>query len=71
MDMNPNQPMGKMCKCPHHKMWPLLIILVGLTFLLEAFGVFSSMAVNVIWPILLIIFGFSKMCKCDSGMGKM
>ncbi len=64
--MNPNQPTGKMCNCPHHKTVAWMIVLIGVTFLLGALGAFSSMAVNVIWPILLIIGGFSKMCKCCS-----
>ncbi len=63
--MNPT-----MCKCPHHKIIPLAILLIGLAFLLQAFGVLSMMTVAIIWPILLIIIGLMKltrgMCKCCS-----
>lgn len=43
-----------------------MIILIGLTFLLGAFGVISPMMVAVVWPVLLIIAGVTKLggCKC-------
>ncbi len=54
------------CKCPHHKVIPVLVILFGLTFLLGALNVISAYAVSVIWPILVLIGGFMKLyrCKC-------
>lgn len=59
---------GKMCNCPHHKIVPGLITLIGLAFLLQYFGVLSASTVDVIWPILLILIGLKKMssgvCKC-------
>jgi hypothetical protein len=56
----------KVCNCPHHKIMPVIIILIGLTFLLGAFNVLSPMAVSIIWPILVIIIGLKKLkrCKC-------
>jgi hypothetical protein len=60
---------GKHCSCPHHKMVPILIVLLGLTFLLGTMDVFSALVVGYIWPILLILIGLQKifggMCKCD------
>ena len=59
-----------MCKCPHHKVMPVLIILFGLTFLLGNWGTLSWGAVNMIWPVLVILGGAMKfseksgMCKC-------
>jgi hypothetical protein len=40
--------------------------LIGLTFLLGAFNVFSPRAVAITWPILLILIGAQKVCagKC-------
>lgn len=60
---------GKMvCKCNHHNVVPVAIILIGIAFLLETFNVLTPWAVSVIWPILLIIIGGMKMmsrkCKC-------
>lgn len=56
------------CKCPHHKMFPVLIVLFGLLFLLQNYGVFSASFVNVAWPVLVILAGLNKlskgMCKC-------
>jgi hypothetical protein len=55
------------CKCPHHKIFPLLVVLFGLDFLLGTLNVFSAYTVNIIWPIIIIIIGFMKMgrgCKC-------
>lgn len=59
---------GEGCKCPHHKMIPLLIVLFGLLFLLEALGWWGTRFVEVVWPILVILGGLQKMmggkCKC-------
>jgi 4-hydroxybenzoate polyprenyltransferase len=56
------------CNCTHHKMTPLFIILIGLVFLLGATGSFSAHAVDIIWPILLILLSITKWagnsCKC-------
>lgn len=64
------------CKCPHHKVVPILVILFGLTFLLGMWSMLSWDAVNIIWPVLVIAAGAMKltermgMCKCcDRGWG--
>jgi hypothetical protein len=67
---------GKSCsKCK--KICGILVILFGLAFLLKAFGILTESAVNLIWPILVIVMGvgFSmdkKCCKgaCESGGGE-
>jgi hypothetical protein len=69
MDNNSNMTTGKnVCRCGHHNAFPVLIVLFGLSFLLEAMGVMSSMTLGYVWPILVIIGGFAKMgghmCKC-------
>ncbi len=60
---------GGMCSCPHHKMVPLFIVLIGLIFLLEAMGTVTMAFANMAWPILVILIGLMKMtrgmCKCD------
>lgn len=67
MDQAP-MPQGQMCKCPHHKMVPLAIALIGLVFLLRALGALSMHTADILWPILLIAIGLQKMmrgmCKC-------
>ena len=57
---------GKLCKCPHHKVIPIMIILIGLDFLLGAVNVLTMSFVNVSWPILLMIIGATRLggCKC-------
>ena len=55
---------GPVCKCPHHMVVPIIIILIGLDFLLGAVGTLSAMFVAVTWPILLIIVGAVKMVRC-------
>ena len=59
---------GKKCGCMHHKMTPILVILVGVDFLLGTLGLLAPQAVQIIWPVLLIIGGITKMsegnCKC-------
>lgn len=67
-----NMPQGgegkNLCKCPHHKMIPGLVVLFGLLFLLHALGVVTEGLVSVVWPVLVILVGLQKMmqgkCKC-------
>lgn len=56
---------GKVCKCPHHKIVPWLIILIGADFLLGAVNVLTWSFVNITWPILLIIVGIVKLNRCS------
>ena len=59
---------GNVCKCPHHKVVPLMIVLFGLTFFLSALGTITGETRNIIWPIVVIIAGGTKLfegsCKC-------
>ena len=61
--------MGKACSCPHHKIMPIGLILIGLTFLAGQMNWVSAMFVAVTWPILLILIGIGKWmgegCMCD------
>lgn len=56
------------CKCPHHKMVPLSVFLIGLTFLLGNLGTLSVRTVGIVWPILLGLIGLQQLfgykCKC-------
>jgi uncharacterized membrane protein len=56
------------CRCSHHKIVPVLVVLLGLLFLLANLGVFSGSFTGVAWPILLILIGLVKLnsgsCKC-------
>lgn len=56
------------CKCPHHKVVPIVIVLIGLAFLLEAYNVLTAGFVAIAWPVLVIIAGVTKLfgagCKC-------
>lgn len=54
----------KVCKCPHHKMVPWIIILIGIDFLLGAVNVLTGTFVAVTWPILVIIAGVVKLNRC-------
>ncbi len=64
------QGMKNVCKCPHHKVIPVLIVLIGLVFLLEGLGVITSGFAMIAWPVLVIAAGIMKwveksgMCKC-------
>lgn len=63
--------MDGMCRCPHHKVKPVLVILFGVLFLLGSYGVVSEHTVEIGWPILVILAGlmklFSGWCKCCDG----
>jgi hypothetical protein len=56
------------CGCPHHKMVPLFIFLIGLAFILERLAIISSSLTSLIWPVLIMLIGLQKMsggmCKC-------
>lgn len=66
--MEQNTNTTGLCTCKHHKVLPVLIILFGLTFLLGSLNILTMGAVNVIWPVLIIIAGVMKLmkgrCKC-------
>lgn len=60
---------SKDCACKCHKAGPMIIVLIGVTFLLGALGYVSQGTVAIVWPILLILLGLKKlggagMCKC-------
>lgn len=56
------------CPCWHHKIMPVLVVLFGLTFLLQAFFILDEDTVAVIWPVLVVLGGIVKLiggsCKC-------
>ena len=58
------KPEGKTCGCAHHRVMPWLIILFGLDFLLAALGVLTWGFASITWPILVIIAGCTKLCRC-------
>ncbi len=72
MENMQNMGMGakNICKCPHHKTIPVLVVLFGLNFLLANWGVINWDTANTIWPVLVILAGLMKigeksgMCKC-------
>ncbi|MDP3779358.1 MAG: hypothetical protein Q8R30_04940 [bacterium] len=59
------------CGCPHHKIVPMMIFIIGLLFLLNVLNVITAMALSWLWPIALMIAGLMKMmgggCKCCRG----
>ncbi len=64
----PPGAMMQKCGCPHHKVLPIFVVLLGLLFLLRALGVVTMHFVDVGWPILVIAAGLTKMfshkCRC-------
>jgi len=66
--MDTHEMKGKTCNCTHHKVIPVLVILIGVDFLLGAIHIFTWGFVDVTWPILLIIGGAGKLsmgrCTC-------
>lgn len=70
MEMQNNGQGYPTCNCPHHKVIPGLIALLGLLFFLHAFGVFSQHVVDIIWPLIVLLIGVNKMfmhkCNCCS-----
>jgi hypothetical protein len=62
--------MSKVCNCPHHKVVPILIILIGLNVILSALGVYDLKWMAIIVGALLIVIGGTKIggskCGCCS-----
>ena len=58
----------KKCACPCHKVVGLFVALIGLTFLLGALNILTPRAVEIIWPILVLLIGVKLVgggrCKC-------
>lgn len=56
------------CSCPHHKVVPVLILLLAVLFLLGNLNVVSAGTVSIGWPILVGLAAltklFSSSCKC-------
>ena len=56
------------CSCPHHKVVPTLVIVIGLSFLLTSLEVIDAGLRDIIWPIAIILIGLMKitggMCSC-------
>ena len=70
MENMPNMGEKKVCKCSHHKVVPVLVILLGLVFLLQALNIITAGFAMIMWPIVIIAIGVmmimknSGMCKC-------
>ncbi len=66
--MNPNQNEGGKvcmgCGCNCHKAAPIAIILIGLVWLAGSLGWLSMGTVGIVLPILVVIAGASKLCRC-------
>ena len=56
------------CKCPHHKMGAVFLILFGLVFLLKNMNIIDDHMLGFAWPSILILAGITKIgsskCKC-------
>jgi len=59
---------GSRCNCMHHKMVPILVVVFGFLFLGQYYGWFMADTVAMVWPVLVILAGLTKMfkgmCKC-------
>lgn len=56
------------CKCPHHYLAGVWVLLIGLDVLLGHLGVLSAHVVGIIWPVCLMLLGLHgivrRSCKC-------
>jgi hypothetical protein len=56
------------CSCPHHLATPVLVFLIGLTFLLGNLNVLNEQITGITWPVLVMVGGvgkaFKNRCKC-------
>ena len=69
MEMGDKMGMDKgMCKCPHHKVKSLGVLVFGISLLLNALGKIEFNTVYIILSILVIVMALGKMCRCCSCM---
>lgn len=66
---------GRMdCRCLHHKVVPLSIMLIGVVFILQQAGVVDANFTSWAWPILITAIGIMKLsrgiCGCCGNMKK-
>lgn len=66
--------MSGKCKCAHHFMVPLLIVIVAVIVFLGNVSVLSASLTGILWPIALALIGLMKMCDkgckcCSKGSG--
>ena len=52
-----------MGKCGCKMATPILVILFGLVFLLNATGVISAYVLSMVWSIIIILIGVAKLAK--------
>lgn len=66
--MNPEQNKAPMtcngCGCKCHKCAGICIILIGLVWLAGSLNWLSMGVVGIVLPILVVVIGAGKMCKC-------
>lgn len=55
---------NKMCSCPHHKVVPICITLIGLVIFAAQMNWLAAGIAGAIWPVLLVVIGLTKMMKC-------
>jgi hypothetical protein len=69
-----DEGMQNICRCPHHKVIPLLVALFGLVFLLKGLGFVGEGMVAIVWPTIVLIAGLMKAtesyCKCCAGVNR-
>jgi predicted ferric reductase len=59
---------GGACKCPHHKAFGWVILILGVLFLLRDFNVWSFWNISW-WTAAFILIGLGGFCKCcDRGV---
>ena len=60
----------KSCRCPHHSMAAIFLVLIAITIFLGNFGVITEYTASLIWPVLVGLIGlqkaFGRRCKCCS-----
>ncbi len=61
--MDVNTQSTNVCKCTHHRTVPILVMLIGVAFLLNAVGIMDSYTLSIMWPILVIIASITKVCE--------
>lgn len=63
----------KSCRCPHHSLTSIFLVLLALTVFLGNMDVIAEHTASMIWPVFLGLIGFQKFfsrrCTCCASNG--
>ncbi len=54
---------GGVCKCPHHKIFRWVVLVLGVLFLIRDLGGWDFLGIQW-WTVAFLLLGLGVLCKC-------